>query len=124
MDFICGQLGIQHKTKHAGFSLWQGCEANDPAAWKTMEKYNRNDVSMLEQLYIKLLPWIKSHPNRSVYSGKFCCPNCGGKRLHHRGTAVSLTSRYERMQCSDCGKWSRGNIVLTRPANEAIVKDL
>ncbi len=41
----------------------------DPAAWKVMEKYNKQDVLLLEKVYDRLLPWIKSHPNHHLFNG-------------------------------------------------------
>jgi hypothetical protein len=38
----------------------------DLAAWQKMEKYNIQDVILLEKLYITLLPWIISTPSRGI----------------------------------------------------------
>jgi hypothetical protein len=46
----------EDKMSHEGFDLWLGCMAGDPEKWATMEKYNRQDVRVLERLYRRLLP--------------------------------------------------------------------
>lgn len=107
MDFVAKALGIKGKTKHSGFQLWVDCMAHKEKAWKEMEKYNKNDVVILEALYHKLLPWIKGHPNHSVVNGKLVCPNCGGSHYQKRGFAYTSAAKYQRLQCSDCGNWFR-----------------
>jgi DNA polymerase elongation subunit (family B)/predicted RNA-binding Zn-ribbon protein involved in translation (DUF1610 family) len=109
LDYISQALGMGAKRKHSGHELWTRCMAKDPEAWKEMEAYNRQDVNLLEKLYKRLLPWIKTHPNHGVFDevGHPSCPNCGGGRLQRRGHARSLVNLYARFQCFDCGTWCR-----------------
>ncbi len=115
LDYVAQQLGLGQKTVHEGFELWVKCMKGDDAAWKRMEKYNKNDVVLLEAVYDKMLPWIKGHPNRSTHSGQPVCTNCGGGHLQRRGLASTTTGKYPRFQCVDCGSWMRGS-VAERPA--------
>jgi hypothetical protein len=108
LDFVAGQLGLGNKTKHKGFEMWLGCMNKDPASWRMMEKYNKQDVALLEKVYDRLLPWIKGHPNRSVMEGMECCPKCASKSYQSRGTMVSAAGVYPRFQCQNCGGWFRG----------------
>jgi DNA-directed RNA polymerase subunit RPC12/RpoP len=87
---------------------------NDAAAWKLMEKYNKQDVILLEKLYDRLLPWIDGHPNHGLYeeSDTMVCTNCGSKHLQRRGLQHSLTASYQRYQCQDCGTWMRGRYTM------------
>ena len=86
----------------------------DKDAWKRMQDYNVQDVVLLEQLYNKLLPWIKNHPNQNLFSGDVVCPTCGSNHLQKRGTAVSTTGTYQRCQCRSCGSWSQGTKVTKK----------
>ena len=108
LDYVCQQLGLGKKVKHAGHDLWNACMAGDEIAWRKMTAYNRNDVVILERLYDRLMPWIRNHPNRGMYSGRPECTNCGGSELQSRGFAHTLGRRYRRFQCLGCGKWLRG----------------
>lgn len=108
LDYVCEVLGIGGKTPHTGMQLWQDCMNGDPKAWKLMEKYNKNDVVIMEKLYNKVLPWIPQNLNRNLYSVEEVCPSCGGNHLQRRGTAVSTVGTYQRYQCRDCGSWSQG----------------
>lgn len=117
LDYICQQLGLGKKTDHEGFELWLKCMNKDSEAWKRMEKYNVQDVILLEKLYYRLLPWIKSHPNRNLYSDNPVCPTCGHNHLHKRGFTTTTTAQYQRYQCKACGSWSQGTKSL-RPSVE------
>lgn len=86
----------------------------DNAAWGRMEKYNIQDVLLLEKLYYKLLPWIKSLPNRNVEADSHVCPSCGGKHLQKRGLNQTITASYQRYQCKSCGSWSQGTAAIKK----------
>lgn len=105
LDYIAQHLGLGRKTKHKGMDLWKACMAGDAAAWRVMERYNRQDVNLLEKLYKVLLPWIKQHPNHAL-EGE-CCPNCGSEKLQWRGWYHALTRSYRKFVCKSCGSWGR-----------------
>lgn len=109
LEYVADALDLGQKYKHKGFELWTECMAGDPQSWAEMEEYNKQDVILLENLYIKLLPWISNHPNTAMYRsvGEHQCPNCGSTNLVKRGYARTLVSVYERFRCNNCGKWSR-----------------
>ena len=86
------------------FDLWQGCIDGKMAAWRTMLRYNVKDVILLEKLYLRLRPWMKTHPNCGVDAA---CPKCGSKHIQLRGLGMSSTVTYRRFQCQDCGGWGR-----------------
>jgi DNA polymerase elongation subunit (family B) len=108
LQYVCDALGIGSKSKHEGHELWLKCMNGDAEAWANMEEYNIQDVYLLEDLYYKVLPWIKNHPNRSVHSGSMVCPNCGSSKHQKRGYSLSLAGKYQRYRCTDCGSWFRG----------------
>jgi DNA polymerase elongation subunit (family B) len=107
LDYVAQALSLGHKVKHAGFKLWVGCMEGDQESWAKMEEYNRGDVTLLEKLYRRLLPWIPSHPSISTFRDIECCPKCGSERFQRRGVAVAITRSYQRYQCSACGSWFR-----------------
>mgnify|MGYP001029107077 FL=1 len=109
LDYIAQELGVGQKTSHEGMPLWIECMSKNPKAWKLMKKYNCNDVILTEQVYDKLKGWIQIHPNHNIYSDDIVCMNCGGKKLHRRGTLRTLAKTYVRVQCQSCGKWGKIN---------------
>lgn len=107
LDYVAQRLNLGKKHEHEGHELWVKCMNGDKDAWKRMEKYNIQDVVLLENLYGHLLPWIKSHPNHNLFSDGHVCPNCSSSSLQRRGTAISATGTYQRYQCRSCGTWSQ-----------------
>lgn len=124
LDYIAQQLGIGKKVKHLGMDLWRGCMNGDDEAWATMEKYNKQDVALLEKLYEKLLAWIPSPPNQALFVDdvEMLCPSCGSKHLQKRGFHRTKTQTYQRFRCSDCGAWSRARTTeLSKDKRKAVV---
>ena len=116
LDWLGEHLGVGRKASHDGFDLWRRCLAGDPQSWDDMVTYCRRDVTLLEDVWTKLRPWAKNHPDLGVYSGDPSkCPAClspNFTRAGHRRTMVGL---YQRYRCTDCGKhWSSSNNLLTR----------
>ena len=109
LDYVAQRLGVGKKVKHEGHELWIKCMNKDPQAWKKMERYNKQDVVLLEKVYDILLPWIKSHPNHNLYVDHgHVCTNCGSSHLIKRGFNRTVGGVYQRYQCTDCGSWSQG----------------
>lgn len=95
-------------------NLWLRCQHGEIEAFKILEKYNEQDVRLLEKIYDKLLPWIDNHPLMGIYSDTpLVCPKCGGEHLQRRGTARNKTREYQRYQCLSCGSWSKGDLLRT-----------
>jgi len=107
LDYVSKQLGLGTKERHPGFKMWVDCMAKDKTAWATMEKYNRQDVALLQTLYLKLRPWIQSHPNVGNIIDESVCPTCGSAHVNRRGIARTQVMMYARYQCQDCGSWFR-----------------
>jgi DNA polymerase elongation subunit (family B) len=110
LDYVANALGLgqKHKTTH---ELWLKCMDKDPEAWKQMESYNRQDVLLLEKVYDKFKPWIKSHPSWVFFDkgtgGKPVCPTCGSTNSKRRGFFFTQASKFQRYQCGDCRHWYR-----------------
>ena len=106
-------LGVGGKEDTGGFKTWLGCMNGDPDSWKTMKKYNKQDVVILEKIYLKMLPWMNGHPNiaflRDAMDG---CVNCGEtKYITYQGKRKTRTMTYHRVKCAKekggCGAWGR-----------------
>jgi DNA polymerase elongation subunit (family B) len=105
LDDLCGLLFGSHKIK-TDFDLWEGCINGDRICWKNMVEYNKKDVLLLEKLYLRLMPFAKTHPNLTFWT-RGTCPKCGGHNVHYRGVQRCITRQYQRFQCTDCGSWGR-----------------
>lgn len=104
---LSAKLGLGGKVTTGGFALWQGCIKGDPKSWALMRKYNKQDVVLLEKIYLRLRPWIQNHP---AISQGFNCPNCSSTELQRRGFAITRKHKYQRWQCQPCGTWTQTRI--------------
>lgn len=123
LEYVCRALGVGQKIKHIGYELWLRCmkSTKDREAWKMMMDYNINDVKILEEVYMKLLPWIRGHANYGIYQDdKLVCPNCGSTHYQSRGYAYTHTNKYQRFQCQGCRKWFRDNKALSIPGKKFV----
>lgn len=114
LDYVAQQLGVGSKVKHKGMQLWLDCMNKDPAAWKIMQKYNKQDVVLLEKVYEKMRPWVSNHPSHGAHNDSVVCPTCGSAHFQKRGIHVSSMGQYQRYQCNKCGHWFHDNKNLIR----------
>lgn len=125
LDFVAQALAIGEKASHEGFELWVKCmDKKDPdheGAWRRMEKYNRQDVKLLETLYTRLRPWIERHPNVATHEDIMGCPKCGSEKFSHQGYRTTAVQKYSRYQCQSCGGWFRGNKSVAHRRGEKAV---
>lgn len=112
LDDVGKTLGLGRKIKHTGIDLWLGCMRDEPKAWALLEKYNKQDVLLLERVYERLKPWISNHPNVTLYAGKGNgCPKCGHARLKSEGLRYTQNAAYRRYRCLGCGGWCRERVM-------------
>lgn len=57
LDDLAHRLGIGRKLPHTGFDMWKGCMANDAESWNLMERYNKHDIFLLEEVWKRFEPW-------------------------------------------------------------------
>ncbi len=108
LDALAGYFGFGQKIK-TNFDLWKGCMEGDQQSIDDMETYNIQDVKVLEEVYLKLRPYIKSHPNVGLYleSDKPVCGACGSSNLRLMNKDYyTPTGRYSVYQCQ-CGSINR-----------------
>lgn len=124
LDYVAKALGLGQKVKHIGHELWVNCMAEDPVAWKQMKEYNIGDVTLLEKVYKRMLPWISRHPNHGLYTNDDypVCPNCGGRHIVKKGVETTLTMAYQRFKCKECGTNIRGRTnILEKEKRDSIL---
>lgn len=108
LNDLAKTLKIGQKIQTGGFQLWLDCMAGNKAAWLRMIKYNKQDVALLEKIYLKMRAWAPSHPNTNMLAGikdRPSCPVCAGSHVQARGVQVLRKSRRRRYSCVSCGHW-------------------
>lgn len=109
LDYIGKFLGVGRKIDTGGFDLWKRCMNGDSEALLDMEKYNIQDVKLLEDVYLALRPYIQPHPNIGLYieDNIECCPSCGSSSLQWDGTYATYANLFDSFRCNDCGSIGR-----------------
>lgn len=117
LDYVTQYLGLSGKTEHQGFEMWTKCIQGNVEALEEMERYNRNDVVILENLFMLLQPWIKNGPNMGLYTYNEelkTCPACGSSDVHEDGYYMTQVSKYPEYRCDSCGHRSRSRFADKR----------
>lgn len=104
LDDLAKDLALGRKLPHTGFHLWKGCMAGDRRSWNLMKRYNKQDVILLEKVYLKLRPW-GAHPNLNVYNQTNKCPRCQSNKIEKRGFAYTNVKKHQRYYCRECMGW-------------------
>jgi hypothetical protein len=106
LDFI-GRLLVNKNKLATDFRLWKRCDNGDQKALDYMVKYNKFDIVLLENAYLYLRPWMKSHPNMAILldATDTVCTVCGSSDIveiddHPYNTMVSS---FIAMRCNNCG---------------------
>src|SRR5882724_428208 len=115
LAYVTKWAGLPTKQDTGGFELWLGVIAGDPKSQRKMERYCRNDVTIMRPLYLRLRSWISGHPNRNLYDfgDGSSCHVCSGK-LQKRGFRSTGISTYQKYCCTKCGSWSTDGKALDR----------
>jgi hypothetical protein len=108
LDWIAQIVGIGRKIE-TDFKWWKECEKGDTKYLGMMLKYNKMDVHLEEEVYLKLRPWMEKHPNIGLHNvGNIdACPTCGSLNLHWKGTYSTALGLYQAFRCEDCGAIGR-----------------
>lgn len=119
LDALAMYFGIEQKME-TDFDLWRKCLNGDDEALKYMQEYNIKDVDILEQVFIKLMPWIKNFPNANVLlsSDVPVCATCGSEDIELIPGEYYYTSvgKYPLYRCKKCGAISRGRKSVLKPS--------
>lgn len=118
---VAKELELSDQKLKTDFELWSRVLNGEPKARKEMERYNKQDVVLLLDLYNALKPWIVRHPNMGLYEDDDAerCTRCGSTELQRRGVHRTSAGVFQRYQCQECGGWSRGSKRLsTTPLRE------
>lgn len=116
LNSLADALSTERKMENGGWQLWErlalsnfeGDKAQIEKDKKTMTRYCKQDVVVLEKVFKKLLPYINKMPNYMYLNSDVqLCSNCGSDNVQRRGYSVSKSVKKQRFQCMDCGTWSQ-----------------
>ena len=101
-DFLTKYFKLENKLS-TEFQLWIDCEAGNAKRLEEMVEYNRHDVMGLEQVYLKLRPYMRNHPNLGVLMDEDVCPTCGENNLTEiNAEYFTSANRFPIYRCNNC----------------------
>lgn len=127
LDYVGQFLGLGRKIETGGFDLWARCMRGEAEALEEMDTYCKQDVRLLEDVYLMIRPYIKPHPNIGLFikENVDSCPSCGHDKLILKSTYTTTVNEYDELQCMNCGSWSRSRRTNTPlQKNEGIKSSL
>lgn len=131
LDYISRFYDIGAKI-HTDAELWHNCTFGNKKERKEalheMFVYNKMDVQILADTYIKLRPYMRTHPNAGVYSdsNKECCHLCGSENVQLTNSFYSTNvSKFQLYQCNDCKGWTPSRFtMLSTDKRKSLLKSL
>lgn len=110
MNYIANYVGVETKLQHSGLSMWEhiqfGTKKQAKKAMKKMVEYNIQDIIVTEQVYLRLLKYMKSPLHVGVFKGKgkCTCPTCGSDKVKlYKTTYTTSGSVQHIMKCLEDG---------------------
>jgi len=117
LDYLHKFLGGKGKMSTPS-GLWDQVMDGDKQALKDMVAYNKNDVVILEDVYKRLLPYMKSHPNIAMPNTENC-PKCGSDHTVKAKPRITASGiRYQQHQCKNCGGYFQSGSPIEKPLSK------
>lgn len=107
MDYISKFLDVEKKQVHEGMIMWDKIESGNIEEQEEylakMVEYNKQDVVVTEEIYLRLRKYMGHKIHLGVVNGeaKYTCPNCGGSNIKLYKTTVTPSGTIQRvMKCN------------------------
>jgi DNA polymerase elongation subunit (family B) len=102
LSYCCKYFKVSHKKESGGFKTWVGLLLKDKKVLKDFKAYGKQDVISLEQLFIRILPYITKKPKVKQTLSDFRC-ECGSKSYVKNGTRLTTAGvRQQQIRCKGC----------------------
>lgn len=110
LDALGQKFGIGKKADME-IEDWIACSNGSQEHLTKMFTYCKRDVApLLEDVYLKMLPWIPNHPNLNLYTEHDAdvCPNCESQDLRWGELYPTPQGLWKGWRCQSCGAIGRG----------------
>lgn len=109
LDYISKFIGLSGKIETGGLELWDDIILrNNRQSLHKMVTYCKNDVILLEKVFLKLNPYLKNKITKTVRieGNGIHCVECNSTNIKKVKLRISAAGRYtQQYRCSDCGKY-------------------
>jgi hypothetical protein len=110
LDALGQKFGIGKKAD-IEIEDWIRCSEGSQEHITKMFEYCKRDVApLLEDVYLRMLPWINTHPNLGLYTDHDAdvCPKCEGQDLTWGDKYPTPQGMWLGFRCNSCGAIGRG----------------
>lgn len=102
-------LAVDHEKEKLSKYVWHDAAFGDRQALQKIVKRCVIDVILLEEVYERMLPYIRGKFNVATAQGKeFACPWCGSEDVVRNGKTYTSVSVWQKYKCNNCGAWPKG----------------
>lgn len=109
LDYLSSFLTGSGKL-HTDFSLWKRIMNGDKKAVKEMVAYNKVDVLKTEEIYGRIVPYMKNPPHLGAMYGhdkNLSCKSCGSANVKLNGVRYTAAGvKKQEVKCRDCHSYS------------------
>ena len=106
LDYIAKYLGLGAKVSTGGFDLWKRVMDGDDDALEEMVHYCRNDTVLLEDIFVKIAPYVDNFPKTNmsfIMNGdREGCTKCGSYNILKHGHRYTIAGKKRRWMCAEC----------------------
>lgn len=106
LSFLASFFKLEGKDKMEAGD-WIGFINKEKDSIEKMKHYNAQDVDLLEQVYYKMLPYVKTNLDMRAFASKLHgvnCECCGSDNVKKNGRKVLSKKVVQNFQCLECGK--------------------
>jgi hypothetical protein len=110
LDALGRKFGIGKKADME-IEDWIMCAEGSQEHLTKMFEYCKRDVApLLEEVYLKLMPWVPNHPNLGLYTDHDgdVCPKCESQDLKWGIEYPTPAGIWNGFRCLSCGSIGRG----------------
>lgn len=108
LDYLGKFLHIGRKIETHP-NLWLEILGGNLKRLPEMTKYNRNDVVLLKDVYMKIRKYIPNHA-QIFQTPTLSCRVCGSHSMIRQGTKMMRYGLVQLYSCKDCGSYSRDKL--------------
>jgi uncharacterized protein YprB with RNaseH-like and TPR domain len=122
LDYVNKLLGIKGK-EDMEYQDWIDCVHGDEEKLQKMLTYNKDDVVIMEDLYLQIRPWIKGYANLGWKKARQYWRASGVKKSQDRGLLVPIASVQQREAPANISEkiaCERGSVPSNLPAEPSV----